>query len=200
MNILLFVGVFIVVCTTQNLLGIGCDESQALLDNDLKEIHDKEMQALLDHDSREIHDKEMQAYDKAEKMLLKQQEIEKESVLQIQSSIIASELESKKESVLQIQSLITASYEADSIVHEKMYRVVSAYRDHLCDNIERDGFSLTIEDRSLVFCQVHDMFMAVIGQVESKKEACEIVDALYNQKVLNNMDGIEEIIQRTRTH
>jgi hypothetical protein len=181
MNILLFVGVFIVVCTTQNLLGIGCDESQALLDNDLKEIHDKEMQALLDHDSREIHDKEMQAYDKAEKMLLKQQEIEKESVLQI-------------------QSLITASYEADSIVHEKMYRVVSAYRDHLCDNIERDGFSLTIEDRSLVFCQVHDMFMAVIGQVESKKEACEIVDALYNQKVLNNMDGIEEIIQRTRTH
>ena len=76
MNIFLFIGIFIVMFTTQNILDIGCEPSQDLLDHDLREAHDKEMQAY------------EKSFGTSDNVVL--QESDKESVLQIQSAIAAS--------------------------------------------------------------------------------------------------------------
>ncbi len=76
MNTFLFIGIFIVMFTTQNILDIGCEPSQDLLDHDLREAHDKEMQ---------VYEK---SFGTSDNVVL--QESDKESVLQIQAAIAAS--------------------------------------------------------------------------------------------------------------
>jgi hypothetical protein len=193
MNIFLFIGIFIVMFTTQNILDIGCEPSQDLLDHDLREAHDKEMQA---------YEKSFGTYEKSfgtsDNVVL--QESDKESVLQIQSdsdSVVLSE--SDKESVLQIQSAIAASYEKNGIAELKLFNVALKYSSGICYILEENGISLDEKDEGVIFERVVKVYKSYLDNDKSGKSKSELIDDLYYEKTEITFDNLinREIYNRT---
>ena len=193
MNIFLFIGIFIVMFTTQNILDIGCEPSQDLLDHDLREAHDKEMQA---------YEKSFGTYEKSfgtsDNVVL--QESDKESVLQIQSdsdNVVLSE--SDKESVLQIQSAIAASYEKNGIAELKLFNVALKYSSGICYILEENGISLDEKDEGVIFERVVKVYKSYLDNDKSGKSKSELIDDLYYEKTEITFDNLinREIYNRT---
>ena len=186
MNIFLFIGIFIVMFTTQNILDIGCEPSQDLLDHDLREAHDKEMQAY------------EKSFGTSDNVVL--QESDKESVLQIQSdsdNVVLSE--SDKESVLQIQSAIAASYEKNGIAELKLFNVALKYSSGICYILEENGISLDEKDEGVIFERVVKVYKSYLDNDKSGKSKSELIDDLYYEKTEITFDNLinREIYNRT---
>jgi hypothetical protein len=213
MNIFLFIGIFIVMFTTQNILDIGCEPSQDLLDHDLREAHDKEMQAYeksfgtyeksfgtSDNVVLQESDKEsvLQIQSDSDNVVL--QESDKESVLQIQSdsdNVVLSE--SDKESVLQIQSAIAASYEKNGIAELKLFNVALKYSSGICYILEENGISLDEKDEGVIFERVVKVYKSYLDNDKSGKSKSELIDDLYYEKTEITFDNLinREIYNRT---
>ncbi|MND21302.1 hypothetical protein D3C87_776170 [compost metagenome] len=173
MNIFLFIGIFIVMFTTQNILDIGCEPSQD----------------LLDHDLREAHDKEMQAYEKSFGTYEKSFGTSDNVVLQ----------ESDKESVLQIQSAIAASYEKNGIAELKLFNVALKYSSGICYILEENGISLDEKDEGVIFERVVKVYKSYLDNDKSGKSKSELIDDLYYEKTEITFDNLinREIYNRT---
>lgn len=159
--------------TTQNILDIGCEPSQD----------------LLDHDLREAHDKEMQAYEKSFGTYEKSFGTSDNVVLQ----------ESDKESVLQIQSAIAASYEKNGIAELKLFNVALKYSSGICYILEENGISLDEKDEGVIFERVVKVYKSYLDNDKSGKSKSELIDDLYYEKTEITFDNLinREIYNRT---
>jgi len=195
MNTFLFIGIFIVMFTAQNILDIGCEPSQDLLDHDLREAHDKEMQA---YDAAELKKKSVlqiqSLFRTSSDVLL--QESNKESVSQIQSSFRTSSdvllQESKEESILQIQSVITASYEDESISDRKFFSLVRAYSDIVSETVVKNGVSLDEKDRKDIYLHIRYELATYLedSETDSEKNESEIIDDLYSGETITDFKNV----------
>ena len=179
--------------TAQNILDIGCEPSQDLLDHDLREAHDKEMQAyeksfgtsdnvVLQESDRESVLQIQSAI--SDNVVL--QESDKESVLQIQSAISGNVVlqGSDKESVLQIQSAIVASYEKDGIAKAKLFTVADSCSNNIYYILFQNGILLDESEEEVIFERVVDVYKGYLDNDKSGKSKSEIGRASCRERVL----------------